>query len=292
MNDEQNNIQQDDLENNQVTQMEKQIAGKIQNSARDMANKAKDYIKTSIKNAIKTAIKAITKFIIATAPVSIIIIIIVILGILAISLTLSTFSGITNIFKRDTTSGNVTTDDFNISIYDESDFTNGWTSGSSQFSPTGSSNIAENAAQIKKYIKDRYHYHQGNHMSNYPLRIGDEDNSGYGIDCSTFVTWALIMSGYDQLKNRSQLTTADLYSFVTKNTGRCAEFGWSYSKTSDPSTTANPGDLLLKTSSPMHVEIYMGSGTYGAGSTNQIRKEGYVSYSGKTLRQIINSREF
>ncbi len=290
MSDEQNNMQQDDLENNQVTQMEKQIAGKIQNSARDMMNKAKDHIKIAIKNTIKTAIKAITKFIIATAPVSIIIIIVVILGILAISLTLATFEGITNVFKRDTTSGDITTSDFNISIYDESNFANGLTSGGSQFLPTGSSNIAENAAQIKKYIKDKYHYHQGNNMLNYPLRIGDEDKSGYGIDCSTFVTWALILSGYDQLRNKSQLTTADLYNFVSRNSGRCAGFGWTYSKTSDSNTTAKPGDLLLKTTSPMHVEIYMGTGTYGAGSNNQIKKEGYISYSGKNLRQIINLR--
>ncbi|OKZ57227.1 MAG: hypothetical protein BHV99_02495 [Clostridium sp. 26_21] len=290
MNDEQNNMQQDDLENNQVTQMEKQIAGKIQNSARDMVNKAKDSIKKVIKKAVKTAVKAITKFIMATAPVSIIVIIAIILGILAISLTLKAYEGITNVFGRDSTSGDVSTSEFNISIYDESDFANGSTNENSQFSPTASGSIVQNAAEIKKYIKDTYHYRQGNDMSKYPLKIGDKDNSGYGVDCSTFVTWALIMSGYDQLKNKSQLTTADLYNLVSKNSGRCAGFGWTYSKTSEPTATAKPGDLLLKTTKPKHVEIYMGSGTYGAGSNRQIKKEGYISYSGKTFKQIVNSR--
>lgn len=290
MNDEQNNMQQDDLENNQVTQMEKQIAGKIQNSARDMINKAKDSIRMAVKKVIKTAIKAITKFIIMTAPVSIIVIIIIILGILVISLTLSTFDGIKSVIGRDIESGDVSTSDFDISIYDEADFANGTTNGNSQFSPNSTSNIAENAAQIKKYIRDLYHYHQGNNMSNYPLSIGDEDKSGYGVDCSTFVTWALIMSGYDQLKNKHQLTTSDFYELVTSGTGRCAGFGWTYSKTSDSNLTAKPGDILLKTSKSRHVEIYMGNGTYGAGSDRQIKSTGYVSYSGKSIRQIVNSR--
>ena len=221
---------------------------------------------------------------------NILLIIAIILGILAISLTLKAYEGITNVFGRDSTSGDVSTSEFNISIYDESDFANGSTNENSQFSPTASGSIVQNAAEIKKYIKDTYHYRQGNDMSKYPLKIGDKDNSGYGVDCSTFVTWALIMSGYDQLKNKSQLTTADLYNLVSKNSGRCAGFGWTYSKTSEPTATAKPGDLLLKTTKPKHVEIYMGSGTYGAGSNRQIKKEGYISYSGKTFKQIVNSR--
>lgn len=285
MNDDQENEQlQSDLENNQIAQAEQKVANKARNLVKDMGNKSKQFAMDAFKKAIKVAFKAVKNFIIATAPVSIIVIIAIIIGILIISLFLSVYGGITGIFKRDIKSGDVSTIDQNVSIYDER--------VDSIFTAEASSDVAKNALQIKEYIQPLYHYHQGNNMKNYPLTLGETDNSGYGIDCSTYVTWVLIMSGYSQFKDRAQLTTADFWGWINGSGGyNFSSLGWTYHKVTEEGLTVAPGDLLLKTSSSRHIEIYAGNGTLGAGSDRQIKNINLKSYLNKSIKEIISGRK-
>ena len=287
MNDDQYNEQQSDLDNNAVTQMEQQIAGKAKNMVKDAANKTKKATMDAVKKAIKVALKVTIKIlkVLFTTPPICFFAWAVVIGILIIALTLSAFDGILSIFKRDVKSGDVSTSEQNISIYNYPVGTD--------FSVEASGDIVKNAQQIKKYIQPLYRYHQGNNMANYPLKIGDVDKSGYGVDCSTYVTWVLIMSGYSQFKDRWQLTTADFWGWITGNGGyNFSDLGWTYHNVTESNLTISPGDLLLKTSLSRHIEIYAGNGTYGAGSDHQIQNKNYRSYIDCSLKKIINERKF
>ncbi len=290
MNEEPNNeLQQSDLENNPVNQMEQQVASKMKNVVRDAANRAKDMAAKAIKKAIKLAIKAlfhVVKILFTVPPICFVTWAIVI-GILIITLILSAYNGITSIFKRDIESGDVSTIEQNVSIYEDEENN---VVQDSIFTGQASSDIVDNAKQIKEYIQSRYHYRNGNTM-NYPLQIGEKDESGYGIDCSTYVTWVLIMSGYTEFEGKSQLTTLDFVNWIEGKGGyNFSKYGWTYHKVSEKNLTVNPGDLLLKTSVSRHIEIYAGNGTYGAGSNHQIQNKDYKSYIGCSIQRTINLR--
>lgn len=126
---------------------------------------------------------------------------------------------------------------------------------------------------------------------NYPTTPGEVDRSGGGIDCSTYITWILIMNGYTEFKGKHQLTTYDFIQWIKGGTGNydLSHYGWTWQKTSDSNATINEGDLLLKTSSSAHIELYAGNGTYGAGSTNAIRRvKSYVNCSKQRIVQLGN----
>ena len=152
MNEEPNNeLQQSDLENNPVNQMEQQVASKMKNVVRDAANRAKDMAAQAIKKAIKLAVKAlfhVVKILFTVPPICFVTWAIVI-GILIITLILSAYNGITSIFKRDIESGDVSTIEQNVSIYEDEENN---VVQDSIFTGQASSDIVDNAKQIKEYI--------------------------------------------------------------------------------------------------------------------------------------------
>ena len=120
-----------------------------------------------------------------------------------------------------------------------------------------------------------------------------QDNTTKGIDCSAFITWVLIQYGYTEFIGQSQLSTNDFLCWILGSTGAnydLSQYGWEWATTE--TETPQPGDFLLKVSDPRHIEIFAGDGvgTYGAGTTEQIRKE--ISYENCSTSRIINSGSF
>ena len=282
------NQQLDDLENNPFSQAESQAVDKmvqqVQNVTRNISEKAKKATQEALKKIGKAAVKAviklgqlILKLIMATAPVSLIIIGVVIVGILIMTLYMESYSGSSSVLRRDI------------------DETNGYSSntynGGADFDVAAGQSIVATAQQIHDYIRTNlYSYRNGNTM-NYPTTPGEVDRSGGGIDCSTYITWILIMNGYTEFKGKYQLTTYDFIQWIKGGTGNydLSHYGWTWQKTSDSNATINEGDLLLKTSSSAHIELYAGNGTYGAGSTNAIRRvKSYVNCSKQRIVQLGN----
>lgn len=66
------------------------------------------------------------------------------------------------------------------------------------------------------------------------------------------------MNGYTEFKGKYQLTTYDFIQWIKGGTGNydLSHYGWTWQKTSDSNATINEGDLLLKTSSSAHIELY------------------------------------
>ena len=293
------NQQLDDLENNPFSQAESQAVDKmvqqVQNVTRNISEKAKKATQEALKKIGKAAVKAviklgqlILKLIMATAPVSIIIIGVVIVGILIMTLYMESYSGSSSVLRRDIEAGDADALDQNVSLYETNGYSSNTYNGGADFDVAAGQSIVATAQQIHDYIRTNlYSYRNGNTM-NYPTTPGEVDRSGGGIDCSTYITWILIMNGYTEFKGKHQLTTYDFIQWIKGGTGNydLSHYGWTWQKTSDSNATINEGDLLLKTSSSAHIELYAGN---GAGSTNAIRRvKSYVNCSKQRIVQLGN----
>lgn len=296
------NQQLDDLENNPFSQAESQAVDKmvqqVQNVTRNISEKAKKATQEALKKIGKAAVKAviklgqlILKLIMATAPVSLIIIGVVIVGILIMTLYMESYSGSSSVLRRDIEAGDADALDQNVSLYETNGYSSNTYNGGADFDVAAGQSIVATAQQIHDYIRTNlYSYRNGNTM-NYPTTPGEVDRSGGGIDCSTYITWILIMNGYTEFKGKYQLTTYDFIQWIKGGTGNydLSHYGWTWQKTSDSNATINEGDLLLKTSSSAHIELYAGNGTYNAGSTNAIRRvKSYVNCSKQRIVQLGN----
>ena len=119
------------------------------------------------------------------------------------------------------------------------------------------------------------------------------NNNTRGIDCSAFVTWVSVQYGYTEFIGQVQLSTNDFLCWILGSPGAnydLSQYGWEWATTA--TETPQPGDFLLKASQSRHIEVFAGDGvgTYGAGSTNQIRKE--ISYKNCSTSRIINEGHF
>ena len=224
------NQQLDDLENNPFSQAESQAVDKmvqqVQNVTRNISEKAKKATQEALKKIGKAAVKAviklgqlILKLIMATAPVSLIIIGVVIVGILIMTLYMESYSGSSSVLRRDIEAGDADALDQNVSLYETNGYSSNTYNGGADFDVAAGQSIVATAQQIHDYIRTNlYSYRNGNTM-NYPTTPGEVDRSGGGIDCSTYITWILIMNGYTEFKGKYQLTTYDFIQWIKGGTG-------------------------------------------------------------------------
>lgn len=184
MDEDNNNQQQTDLENNPVSQMEKKITDKTVEQVQDIANNLMAKVKKMVIKALKKFVKLIVKvamnllkllikIIVATAPVSIIVIVVIIIVLLIIAIVLSMHLGLSNVFKNDVKSGDVSTSEIG-SVYDESYVIH----SDNNFTIEATNDIVEISEQIHDYIAyNEFWYRNGNTMD-YPeiLRSHRNDN--------------------------------------------------------------------------------------------------------------------
>ena len=174
MDEENNNQQQSDIENNPVSQMERKVVDKTMEQVQDIANnltaKAKKMVMEALKKLAKLIAKAamnlfrlLIQLILATAPISFIVIAVIIIVIIFVAYYLSVFGALSNIFKNDVQSGDVTTSEMS-SIYDESYIIH----SDNNFTITATDDIVRISEEIHDYIaKNQFWYRNGNVMD-YP----------------------------------------------------------------------------------------------------------------------------
>lgn len=184
MDEENNNQQQTELDNNPVSQMERKIADKTVEQVQDIANNLMARAKKMAIEALKKLAKLIAKaamhlfkllvqLIIYTAPVSLIVIGVIIIALIFVAYYLATFGAVSNIFKNDVKSGDVSTSEMG-SIYDDSYIIQ----SDNNFTISASDDIVQVSEEIHDYIAYYNFWYRNGNIMDYPeiLRSQRNDN--------------------------------------------------------------------------------------------------------------------
>lgn len=140
-----------------------------------------------------------------------------------------------------------------------------------------------NIQKCKNYLKNHEYVYDMSYLKKIPLHHNE-----YGTaDCSSYVSWVLYESGYDQFKG-DQWTSYD-FGQLAQNPEYYEFDNWEFFLGEQSPENLMKGDILVYTG---HVEFYAGSmdgskpRVYSCGSNASMGSENLVTTASRTLSQL------